>query len=102
MLPRTKAEIDERYIVVEEMFMTNPPKHAGWALMDSTTRAVIATSVSENALDKAAEILNDVRPGVANYRRPKNMGDGTIRSRSGRIHDKHCLSLTHDGPCDCE
>lgn len=22
-------------------------------------------------------------------------------SRSGQVHDYHCLSLTHDGPCNC-
>lgn len=24
-----------------------------------------------------------------------------VVARSGRVHDHHCLSLTHDGPCDC-
>lgn len=24
-----------------------------------------------------------------------------VIARSGRVHDAQCLSLTHDGPCEC-
>lgn len=24
-----------------------------------------------------------------------------VRTRSGRVHEYHCLTLTHDGPCMC-
>jgi hypothetical protein len=52
--------MSERFVVAEEQYMTNPPKHAGWAILDMQTRRPIAVSSSREKLDEASKLLNEL------------------------------------------